>query len=451
MSNNIELKINEFMDMVKSRNNHEPEFLQAVQEVAETVIPYIVNHDIYHGKNILLRMVEPERLLSFRVSWVDDDGEIQVNRGYRIQMNSAIGPYKGGLRFHPTVNASILKFLAFEQVFKNSLTTLPMGGGKGGSDFDPKGKSDNEIMRFCHAFMSELFRHIGPNTDVPAGDIGVGAREIGFMFGMYKKLKNEFTGVLTGKGQSWGGSLIRPEATGYGTVYFADNMLKRKGDSFEGKKVVISGSGNVAQYAAEKAIELGATILTLSDSGGYILDEEGIDTEKLEHVMYIKNEKRGRISEYVDKYPDAKYVEGGRPWSVKCDIALPCATQNELNGEEAKTLIENGCMCVSEGANMPSTPEAIHEFANAKILFAPGKASNAGGVATSGLEMSQNSLRISWSREEVDSRLKDIMEDIHDSCVQYGEQEDGSIDYIKGANIAGFVKVADAMLAQGVI
>lgn len=451
MSNNIELKINEFMDMVKSRNNHEPEFLQAVQEVAETVIPYIVNHDIYHGKNILLRMVEPERLLSFRVSWVDDDGEIQVNRGYRIQMNSAIGPYKGGLRFHPTVNASILKFLAFEQVFKNSLTTLPMGGGKGGSDFDPKGKSDNEIMRFCHAFMSELFRHIGPNTDVPAGDIGVGAREIGFMFGMYKKLNNEFTGVLTGKGQSWGGSLIRPEATGYGNVYFADNMLKRKGDSFEGKKVVISGSGNVAQYAAEKAIELGATILTLSDSGGYILDEEGIDTEKLEHVMYIKNEKRGRISEYLDKYPDAKYVEGERPWSVKCDIALPCATQNELNGEEAKTLIENGCMCVSEGANMPSTPEAIHEFTNAKILFAPGKASNAGGVATSGLEMSQNSLRISWSREEVDSRLKDIMEDIHDSCVKYGEQEDGSIDYIKGANIAGFVKVADAMLAQGVI
>ena len=451
MSNNIELKINEFMDMVKSRNNHEPEFLQAVQEVAETVIPYIINHDIYHGKNILLRMVEPERLLSFRVSWVDDDGEIQVNRGYRIQMNSAIGPYKGGLRFHPTVNASILKFLAFEQVFKNSLTTLPMGGGKGGSDFDPKGKSDNEIMRFCHAFMSELFRHIGPNTDVPAGDIGVGAREIGFMFGMYKKLRNEFTGVLTGKGQSWGGSLIRPEATGYGNVYFADNMLKRKGDSFKGKKVVISGSGNVAQYAAEKAIELGATILTLSDSGGYILDEEGINTEKLEHVMYIKNEKRGRIREYLDKYPDAKYLEGERPWSVKCDIALPCATQNELNGQEAKTLIENGCICVSEGANMPSTPEAIHEFTNAKILFAPGKASNAGGVATSGLEMSQNSLRISWSREEVDSRLKDIMEDIHDSCVQYGEQEDGSIDYIKGANIAGFVKVADAMLAQGVI
>ena len=451
MANNIELKINEFMDMVKSRNNHEPEFLQAVQEVAETVIPYILNHDIYHGKNILLRMVEPERLISFRVSWVDDNGEIQVNRGYRIQMNSAIGPYKGGLRFHPTVNASILKFLAFEQVFKNSLTTLPMGGGKGGSDFDPKGKSDNEIMRFCHAFMSELFRHIGPNTDVPAGDIGVGGREIGFMFGMYKKLNNEFTGVLTGKGASWGGSLIRPEATGYGNVYFADNMLKRKGDSFNGKRVVISGSGNVAQYAAEKAIELGATILTLSDSGGYILDEEGINTEKLKHVMYIKNDKRGRISEYLDKYPNAKFVAGERPWSVKCDIALPCATQNELNGEEAKSLIANGCMCVSEGANMPSTPDAVHEFTKAKILFAPGKASNAGGVATSGLEMSQNSLRISWSREEVDTRLKDIMEDIHDSCVQYGEQEDGSIDYIKGANIAGFVKVADAMLAQGVI
>tara|TARA_B110001469_G_scaffold69413_1_gene66082 strand:+ start:1450 stop:2793 length:1344 start_codon:yes stop_codon:yes gene_type:complete len=447
----MELKIKEFMDLVIKRNNHEPEFLQAVQEVAETVIPYIVKHDIYHGKNILLRMVEPERLISFRVSWVDDKGEIQVNRGYRIQMNSAIGPYKGGLRFHPTVNASILKFLAFEQVFKNSLTTLPMGGGKGGSDFDPKGKSDNEIMRFCHAFMGELFRHIGPNTDVPAGDIGVGGREIGFMFGMYKKLSNEFTGVLTGKGASWGGSLIRPEATGYGTVYFAQNMLLRKNDSFKGKKVVISGAGNVAQYAAEKAIELGATVLTLSDSGGYIYDQEGINTEKLKHVMYIKNEQRGRIGDYIKKYPNAKYVAGERPWSVKCDIALPCATQNELNGEEAKTLVANGCMCISEGANMPSTPEAIHEFQKGKILFAPGKASNAGGVATSGLEMSQNSLRLSWSRKEVDDKLKDIMEDIHDSCVQYGENENGSIDYIKGANIAGFVKVADAMLAQGVV
>ncbi|WP_392348682.1 NADP-specific glutamate dehydrogenase [uncultured Polaribacter sp.] len=446
-----ELKINEFMEMVTKRNNHEPEFLQAVQEVAETVIPYIANNDIYSGKNILLRMVEPERLISFRVSWVDDAGEIQVNRGYRIQMNSAIGPYKGGLRFHPSVNASILKFLAFEQVFKNSLTTLPMGGGKGGSDFDPKGKSDNEIMRFCHAFMSELYRHIGHNTDVPAGDIGVGAREIGFMFGMYKKLNNTFTGVLTGKGASWGGSLIRPEATGYGTVYFAQNMLMRKDDSFKGKKVVISGSGNVAQYAAEKAIELGATVLTLSDSQGYIHDADGIDSEKLKHVMFIKNEKRGRISEYVAKYPNAKFIEGERPWSVKCDIALPCATQNELNGAEAKALVANGCMCVSEGANMPSTPEAIHEFQKSKILFAPGKASNAGGVATSGLEMSQNSLRLSWSRKEVDDKLKDIMEDIHDSCVQYGENEDGTIDYIKGANIAGFVKVADAMLAQGVV
>jgi glutamate dehydrogenase (NADP+) len=451
MANNSELKVGEFMEMVKKRNNHEPEFLQAVQEVAETVIPYIVNHEIYHGKNLLLRMVEPERLISFRVSWVDDQGEVQVNRGYRIQMNSAIGPYKGGLRFHPSVNASILKFLAFEQVFKNSLTTLPMGGGKGGSDFDPKGKSDNEIMRFCHAFMSELFRHIGHNTDVPAGDIGVGGREIGFMFGMYKKLNNTFTGVLTGKGASWGGSLIRPEATGYGTVYFAQNMLLRKDDSFEGKKVVISGSGNVAQYAAEKAIELGATVLTLSDSGGYILDEEGINTEKLKHIMYIKNEKRGRISEYTEKYPNAKFVAGDRPWSVKCDIALPCATQNELDGDEAKELIKNGCMCISEGANMPSTPEAIHEFQKGKILFAPGKASNAGGVATSGLEMSQNSLRLSWSRKEVDDKLQDIMEDIHDSCVEYGENEDGTIDYIKGANIAGFVKVADAMLAQGIV
>jgi len=451
MEISIKSKIDGFMELVKTRNNHEPEFLQAVKEVAETVIPYIIKNDIYHGKNILLRMVEPERLLSFRVSWVDDNGEIQVNRGYRVQMNSAIGPYKGGLRFHPTVNASILKFLAFEQVFKNSLTTLPMGGGKGGSDFDPKGKSDNEIMRFCHAFMSELFRHIGANTDVPAGDIGVGGREIGFMFGMYKKLNNEFTGVLTGKGASWGGSLIRPEATGYGTVYFAENMLKRINDTFKGKKVVISGAGNVAQYAAEKAIELGATVLTLSDSGGYIFDEEGINSEKLKHIMFIKNEKRGRIGEFVEKYPNAKYMSGERPWSVKCDIALPCATQNELNGKDAKVLVLNGCMCVSEGANMPSTPEAIHEFQKAQILFAPGKASNAGGVATSGLEMSQNSLRLSWSRKEVDEKLKDIMEDIHDSCVQFGVNEDGTVDYIKGANIAGFVKVADAMLAQGVV
>ena len=447
----MEAKINAFMDLVKQRNHHEPEFLQAVQEVAETVIPYIVKNDIYHGKNILLRMVEPERLISFRVSWIDDTGEIQVNRGYRVQMNSAIGPFKGGLRFHPTVNASILKFLAFEQVFKNSLTTLPMGGGKGGSDFDPKGKSDNEIMRFCHAFMSELFRHIGHNTDVPAGDIGVGGREIGFMFGMYKKLKNSFTGVLTGKGASWGGSLIRPEATGYGDVYFAENMLQTNGDSFKGKTVVVSGSGNVAQYATEKATQLGAKVVTLSDSSGYILDKDGINADKLAYVMDLKNVKRGRISEYVNKYPNAVFFKGEKPWSVSCDVALPCATQNELNGEHAKQLVENGCICVAEGANMPSTPEAIYEFQKAQILFAPGKASNAGGVATSGLEMSQNSLRLSWTREEVDEKLKQIMKEIHESCVVYGKNEDGTVDYIKGANIAGFVKVADAMLAQGIV
>jgi glutamate dehydrogenase (NADP+) len=447
----MEAKIKAFMDEVITRNGHEPEFIQAVQEVAETVIPYIAKQDIYNGKNILLRMVEPERLLSFRVAWVDDDGDIHVNRGYRIQMNSAIGPYKGGLRFHPTVNASVLKFLAFEQVFKNSLTTLPMGGGKGGSDFDPKGKSDDEVMRFCHAFMLELNRHIGPNTDVPAGDIGVGAREIGFLFGMYKKIRNEFTGVLTGKGRSWGGSLIRPEATGYGTVYFADSMLKTKGDSFKGKNVVISGSGNVAQYAAEKVLQLGGKVLTLSDSGGYVYDKDGIDAEKLAFVMDLKNNRRGRISEYADKYSSAEYHQGKTPWEIACDIALPCATQNELDGDGAKVLIKNGCIAVAEGANMPSTPEAIHEFHEAKILFAPGKASNAGGVATSGLEMSQNSLRISWSREEVDQRLKDIMEDIHNSCVEYGKDDDGYCNYVKGANIAGFVKVADAMLAQGVI
>lgn len=447
----MEDKIKSFLDLVAERNGHEPEFMQAVQEVAETVIPYIAKHEIYNGKNILLRMVEPERVVTFRVCWVDDQGEIQVNRGYRIQMNSAIGPYKGGLRFHPTVNMSILKFLAFEQVFKNSLTTLPMGGGKGGADFDPKGKSDGEIMRFCHAFMSELFRHIGNYTDVPAGDIGVGAREIGFMFGMYKKLRNEFTGVLTGKGLSWGGSLIRPEATGYGNVYFAQSMLKTKNDSFEGKTVVISGSGNVAQYAAEKATQLGAKVITMSDSSGYVVDSEGIDTDKLAYVMELKNVKRGRISEYVKKYPSAKFVEGKTPWGEKCDIALPCATQNELNYEDARTLIANGCICVSEGANMPSTNEAIKEFHKAKILFAPGKASNAGGVATSGLEMTQNSMRYSWTREEVDSKLQDIMSDIHKSCIKYGTDDDGYVDYVKGANIAGFVKVADAMLAQGVV
>ncbi|WP_308991569.1 NADP-specific glutamate dehydrogenase [Mariniflexile litorale] len=447
MKSNIEA----FLNLVKERNNNEPEFLQAVEEVAETVIPYIVEHEIYNGKSILLRMVEPERVITFRVCWVNDAGEIQVNRGYRIQMNSAIGPYKGGLRFHPTVNMSILKFLAFEQVFKNSLTTLPMGGGKGGSDFDPKGKSDGEIMRFCHAFMSELFRHIGPNTDVPAGDMGVGAREIGFLFGMYKKLKNEFTGVLTGKGLSWGGSLIRPEATGYGTVYFAQKMLETKGQDLEGKHVVVSGSGNVAQYAVEKCIQLGAKVLTMSDSSGYIYDNEGINTEKLALIMELKNVKRARISEYIKTYPNSKFIKAKTPWEVKCDIALPCATQNELNDEDAKVLLKNGCICVSEGANMPSTIKAVREFHKAKILYAPGKASNAGGVATSGLEMTQNSLRFNWTRDEVDLKLKEIMANIHDSCIKYGKTEDGYIDYVKGANIAGFVKVADAMLAQGIV
>ena len=444
-------KIEAFLDLVRQRNGQELEFMQAVEEVAETVIPYIMKNDIYHGNNILLRMCEPERVISFRVCWVDDNGEIQVNRGYRIQMNSAIGPYKGGLRFHPTVNMSILKFLAFEQVFKNSLTTLPMGGGKGGSDFDPKGKSENEIMRFCQSFMTELFRHIGSNTDVPAGDIGVGGREIGYLYGMYKKLNNEFTGVLTGKGVTWGGSLIRPEATGYGTVYFAQNMLSLKNDSFKNKNIVISGSGNVAQYAAEKAISLGAKVLTMSDSSGFIYDNNGIDEKKLEYIMNLKNLKRGRISEYVKKYPKSTFNKGQKPWSTPCDIALPCATQNELDENDAKKLISNGCSCVSEGANMPSTKDAIEVFHKSKILFAPGKASNAGGVATSGLEMTQNSLRYHWSREEVDEKLKDIMLNIHNSCIEYGKQDNGYIDYVKGANIAGFVKVADAMLAQGIV
>ncbi|WP_299433582.1 NADP-specific glutamate dehydrogenase [uncultured Aquimarina sp.] len=447
----MQAKIDAFMEEVRARNAHEPEFLQAVQEVAETVIPYIATKEIYNGKNILLRMVEPERAIMFRVPWVDDNGEIHVNRGYRIQMNSAIGPYKGGLRFHPSVNLSILKFLAFEQVFKNSLTTLPMGGGKGGSDFDPKGKSDDEIMRFCHSFMSELYRHIGPNTDIPAGDIGVGGREIGFLFGMYRKMRNEFTGVLTGKGITWGGSLIRPEATGYGTVYFAQDMLATKNDSFEGKVVAISGSGNVAQYAAEKAMQLGGKVVTLSDSSGYIYDKDGIDDEKLAFVMELKNIRRGRINEYVEKYPSAEFHKGKTPWGVKCDVALPCATQNELNGDDAKVLVSNGCICVSEGANMPSTHEAIAVFHKAKIFFAPGKASNAGGVATSGLEMTQNSLRYKWTREEVDEKLRQIMREIHSACLEYGTNEDGYVDYVKGANIAGFVKVADAMLAQGVI
>lgn len=443
--------VKSFMDSVARRNANEPEFLQAVQEVAEVIIPFIEENPKYQGKMLLERMVEPERVIMFRVAWVDDAGKTQVNRGYRIQMNSAIGPYKGGIRFHPSVNLSILKFLAFEQVFKNSLTTLPMGGGKGGSDFDPKGKSDVEIMRFCQAFMTELQRHIGADTDVPAGDIGVGGREVGYMFGQYKKLRNEFTGVLTGKGITFGGSLIRPEATGYGDVYFAYNMLKTKGESFDGKTVVVSGSGNVAQYAIQKATQLGGKVVTASDSSGYIYDADGIDDEKLAYIMEIKNVRYGRINEYVAKYPSAKFVEGKRPWEVKCDIALPCATQNELNGEEAKMLIANGCICVAEGANMPSTPEAVEAFLNAKILFAPGKASNAGGVATSGLEMSQNSLRLSWTSEEVDDKLKRIMYDIHEACVKYGKDSTGYVDYVKGANIAGFVKVADAMLGQGVV
>ena len=421
-----------------------------MKEIAETVLPYIVSKDIYHGKNILMRMVEPERVLMFRVNWVDDNGEIQVNRGYRVQMNSAIGPYKGGLRFHPTVNLSILKFLALEQVFKNSLTTLPMGAGKGGSDFDPKGKSDGEVMRFCQSFMTELHRYIGPNTDIPAGDIGVGGREIGYMFGQYKKLKKEFTGVLTGKGLSWGGSLIRPEATGYGTVYFAENMLNHVSNTIKGKTVVISGSGNVAQYAAEKCLQLSAKVISMSDSSGTIYDKDGIDCEKLNFIMNLKNLKRGRIHEYVDQYPNSIFFKDKTPWGISCDIALPCATQNELNENDAKILIKNGCICVSEGANMPCEPDAINVFKLNKILYAPGKASNAGGVAVSGLEMAQNSLRYSWSREEVDSKLKEIMKDIHSSCLTHGQEKD-YVNYEKGANIAGFIKVADAMLAQGVV
>ena len=442
--------IDNFISEIERKNSNEPEFMQAVREISENVLPYIVSKDIYHGKNILMRMVEPERVLMFRVNWVDDNGEIQVNRGYRVQMNSAIGPYKGGLRFHPTVNLSILKFLALEQVFKNSLTTLPMGAGKGGSDFDPKGKSDGEVMRFCQSFMTELYRYIGPNTDIPAGDIGVGGREIGYMFGQYKKLKKEFTGVLTGKGLSWGGSLIRPEATGYGTVYFAENMLHHVSKSIKGKTVTISGSGNVAQYAAEKCIQLAAKVVSMSDSSGTIYDSEGINEEKLAFIMDLKNIKRGRISKYIDEYPKAKFFKNKTPWNIKCDIALPCATQNELNEKDAKALISNGCICVSEGANMPCNPDAIKIFKSNKILYAPGKASNAGGVAVSGLEMAQNSLRYSWSREEVDAKLKEIMNEIHYSCLTHGQEKDW-VNYEKGANIAGFIKVADAMLAQGIV
>ncbi len=442
--------INDFIKEISKRNSHEPEFMQAVKEVSEDLIPYIVSQKIYHGKNILLRMIEPERVVMFRVNWIDDSGEVRVNRGYRVEMNSAIGPYKGGLRFHPTVNLSILKFLAFEQVFKNSLTTLPMGGGKGGADFDPKNKSDGEVMRFCQSFMTELYRHIGPNTDIPAGDIGVGGREIGYLFGQYKRLKNEFTGVLTGKGVSWGGSLIRPEATGYGTVYFAEDMLNYIGDSIEGKTVTISGSGNVAQYAAEKCIQLGAKVITMSDSSGYIHDKDGIDEKKLKSIMDIKNNKRGRISDYIKIYPKAIFKKNRKPWEVKCDVAFPSATQNELDGGDAKLLIKNGCKCIAEGANMPCNPDAIKIFKSEKLLFAPGKACNAGGVAVSGLEMAQNSLRYSWSREEVDEKLKEIMIKIHKKCLKHGKSK-GYIDYGKGANISAFIKVADAMLAQGVV
>ncbi len=450
MSSQYQAQIDTFVEKVDAANPNEPEFMQAVVEVAESVIPFIENHPKYKGKSLLERIVEPERIVMFRVPWTDDEGNVHVNKGYRVEFNSAIGPYKGGLRFHPTVNLSVLKFLGFEQIFKNSLTTLPMGGGKGGSNFNPKGKSDAEVMRFCQSFMTELSRHIGPNTDVPAGDIGVGGREIGYMFGQYKRLRNEFTGVLTGKSLSWGGSLIRPEATGYGTVYFAKEMLATKADTFEGKRVVISGSGNVAQFAAEKCQEYGAKVITMSDSSGHIICEEGLSSEQLKYIMDLKNVRRGRIHEAADEFDNISFNEG-TPWNVKADVALPCATQNELKAEDAKTLVGNGLVALAEGANMPCTPEAVEVFQSNNILFAPGKASNAGGVATSGLEMSQNSLRMNWTREEVDGHLRRIMKDIHSACVQFGTREDGSVDYVGGANIAGFVKVADAMLDQGVV
>lgn len=440
-----------FMADLMGRNPGEKEFHQAVREVLESVAPYIMEHPYLLDQKILERIVEPERIIIFRVPWADDEGEIHVNRGYRVQCSSAIGPYKGGIRFHPSVNLSIMKFLAFEQTFKNSLTTLPMGAAKGGSDFNPKGKSDNEVMRFCQSFMTELHRHIGADTDVPAGDIGVGGREIGYMFGQYKRLRDEFTGVLTGKGLAWGGSPLRPEATGYGTCYFASAMLSTRGDSFSGKTVAISGSGNVAQFAAQKALQLGAKVVTMSDSNGYIYDPDGIDEEKLEYIMQLKNIFRGRIREYAEKYPSATYYPEERPWSVKYDIALPCATQNELDGNQARTLVANGCICVAEGANMPCTPEAIEVFQQAKLLYSPGKASNAGGVATSGLEMTQNSMRLKWTREEVDGHLKRIMTDIHEACVKYGTEKDGYVNYVKGANIAGFIKVAEAMMSQGLV
>ncbi len=443
--------VDTIMADVKAKNAAQPEFHQAVQEVVESLEPVMAKHPEFKEAKVLERIIEPERVIMFRVPWVDDKGQVQVNRGFRVEFNSAIGPYKGGLRFHPSVNLGILKFLGFEQVFKNSLTTLPMGGGKGGSDFDPKGKSDNEVMAFCQSFMSELFRHIGANTDVPAGDIGVGGREIGYLFGQYKKLRNVFEGVLTGKGLNWGGSLIRPEATGYGTVYFAEEMLKTQGKSFDGMRVAVSGSGNVAQYATEKVNELGGKVITLSDSAGYIVDEDGISGEKWDFVMDLKNVRRGRIKEYADKFKSAKYYEGTGVWNVKVDVALPCATQNELNGDDAKALIKNGCICVAEGANMPTLPEGADAFVQNKVLFGPGKAANAGGVAVSGLEMSQNSLRLSWTREEVDTRLHNIMISIHEAASKAAEEYGMKGNYIVGANIAGFMKVANSMLDQGVV
>ena len=442
--------VNDFIDSVKLKNPNEIEFHQAVHEVIESIWDFVMDNPQYQYNAILERITEPERVIMFRVPWMDDKGNIQINKGFRIEFNSAIGPYKGGLRFHPSVNLSILKFLGFEQVFKNSLTTLPMGGGKGGSDFDPKGKSDNEVMRFCQSFMTELSRHIGQHTDVPAGDIGVGGREIGFMFGQYKRIKNEFTGVLTGKGLNWGGSLIRPEATGYGAVYFAQEMLGTKNETFEDKIVTISGSGNVAQFAAEKVMELGGKVITLSDSSGTIYDSNGLNKEKLDYIKDLKNNKRGRIQEYAKEFK-TEYLEEKRPWGHPCDVALPCATQNEINLNDAKSLIKNNCMCVAEGANMPTETNAIHEFINNKVLFGPGKAANAGGVAVSGLEMSQNSMRINWEREEVDKKLNQIMKNIHTQCIEYGSQTNNFVNYVKGANIAGFIKVADSMIDQGIV
>ena len=451
MDNFTQKYLDRFMAWVIARNPGEPEFHQAVREVAESVAPYITAYPHLMEQKILERIVEPERVIMFRVPWMDDRGEIQINRGYRVQCSSAIGPYKGGIRFHESVNLSIMKFLAFEQTFKNSLTTLPMGGAKGGSDFSPKGKSDTEVMRFCQSFMTELQRHIGQDTDVPAGDIGVGGREIGYLFGQYKRLRDEFSGTLTGKGLGWGGSLLRPEATGYGLCYFTEKMLATRGESFEGKRVVISGAGNVAQYAAQKAMRLGAKVVTLSDSNGFVYDPDGLTEEKMAYVFELKNIRRGRIKEYAGKYPGATYYPDERPWRIPCDIALPCATQNEIEKADAENLVKGGCFCVAEGANMPTTPEAIHIIQGAGMLYAPGKAANAGGVATSGLEMSQNSMRQRWTAEEVDRYLRRIMSDIHEACTKYGSEEDGTVNYVKGANIAAFIKVAGAMVDQGLV